>query len=143
MTEPVSRSPVHPVQVALYERLTRDAELMSLVTGVYDQVPEGVARPYVRIGDHVSTADNDLTSYGRQILSTVHVWTEARGNAPGQQIANRIVELLDHQAAALSELVDGHRVVSIRHEYDQALPDPNPQIRHHVIRFRITTAQEV
>jgi len=33
-------------------------------------------------------------------------------------------------------------IVSVRQEYDQALVDPDPQIRHHVLRFRIITAQQ-
>jgi hypothetical protein len=31
--------------------------------------------------------------------------------------------------------------VSIRNEFDQALTDPDPEIRHHVLRFRVITAQ--
>ena len=140
MTAPISRSPIGPVQVAIYQRLTGDSALMALVSGVYDQVPENKAKPYVRIGDHLSTPDNDLTSYGREITVTIHVWTQARGNTSGQAIAARIGQLLDHQERQL--LVEGHQVVSIRQEFDQALPDPDPQVRHHVLRFRITTAQE-
>ena len=142
MTTPISRSPVHPVQVAIYQRLTGDAALAGLVTGVYDEVPEGTAYPYVRIGDHLSIDDNAHGQYGREIPSTIHIWTQARGNAQGQDIANRIVELLDHQHRALSALLAGHRVVSIRCEFDQALKDPNPELRHHVLRFRIITSQE-
>lgn len=141
MTAPVSRSPIHAVQVALYQRLTGDSALMTLLPGgVHDQVPEGTAYPYVRIGDHLSIPDNDHGGFGREITVTVHVWTRARGNAQGQQIADRIIELLDHQAPSL--VVSGHRVVSVRCEFDQALTDPNPELRHHVIRFRIVTQQE-
>lgn len=142
MTAPVSRSPINPLQVAIYERLTGDATLSALVDGVYDQVPEELPRDYVRIGDHLSTPDNDLTSFGREVTETLHIWTRRRGNKLGQDIAARVVELLDHQHRALSVLLEGHRVVSIRCEFDQALPDPNPEIRHHVLRFRITTEQE-
>jgi len=140
VTAPVSRSPIHPVQVAIYRRLTSDTTLAGMVVGVYDQVPEDKTKPYVRIGDHLSVPDNDLSSFGREITVTIHVWTEARGNAQGQAIAARIVELLDHQEQRLD--VDGHRIVAIRHEFDQALTDPDPRVRHHVIRFRIVTAQE-
>jgi uncharacterized protein (UPF0248 family) len=95
--------------------------------------------PYVRVGDHLSIPDNDLGSFGRQITATLHVWTKARGNATGQDIAARINAILDHQSAGL--VIPGHRVVSIRNEFDQALTDPDPEIRHHVLRFRVITAQ--
>jgi hypothetical protein len=88
--------------------------------------------------------DNDHGGYGRQVTQTLHIWTKARGNATGQDIANRINELLDHQHDALTAAFQapaGHRVVSIRNEFDQALTDPDPEIRHHVLRFRVITAQ--
>jgi hypothetical protein len=140
VTAPVSRSPVHPVQEALYGKFTGDGTLMALIEGVFDQVPEGQAYPYVRIGDHLSTPDNDHGGFGREITVTIHVWTKTRGNKQGQAIAARVGELLDHQERQLT--VTGHRVVSIRQEFDQAVPDPDPQIRHHVLRFRIITDQE-
>lgn len=95
--------------------------------------------PYVRVGDHLSIPDNDLTSFGRNVTETLHIWTRARSNASGQDIAARIIEILDHQPEAL--IIPGHRVVSIRSEFDQALTDPDPEIRHHVVRFRVITAQ--
>jgi len=93
----------------------------------------------VRIGDHLSIPDNTHDTYGREITTTIHVWTRSRGNAQGQAIATRIGELLDHRPRDLA--VAGHRVVSIRQEFDQVLPDPDPEVRHHILRFRIQTVQ--
>lgn len=134
-----AKSPIHLVQTAIYQRLKNDATLAGMVTGVYDYVPEGTAYPYVRIGDHLSTPDNTHDTYGREITATIHVWTRSRGNAQGQAIATRIGELLDHRPRDLA--VSGHRVVSIRLEFDQVLPDPDPEVRHHILRFRIQTVQ--
>lgn len=147
MTTPVSQSPIHVVQTALYRLLSDDETLLDLAPGgVHDQVPETQTMPWVRIGDHLSIPDNAHGKFGREITETIHVWTRARGNATGQAIARRIGELLDHQAAALeaagADDLDGHRIVSVRQEFDQALPDPDPQIRHHILRFRIITSQE-
>lgn len=138
MTAPVSRSPIHPVQTAFYQRMVADAVLGGLVSGVFDEVPEGQAYPYVRLGAHLSIPDNAHGQFGRQITLTLHVWTKARGNAQGQAIADRIIELFDHQPLT----VVGHRVVSVRCEFDQALTDPNPELRRHVLRFRTITTQE-
>jgi hypothetical protein len=135
-----AKSPIHPVQTAIYQRLKADPVLAGMVTGVYDYVPEGTAYPYVRIGDHLSIPDNTHDTYGREITTTIHIWTRSRGNAQGQAIAARIGELLDHRPRDLA--VAGHRVVSIRQEFDQVLPDPDPEVRHHIVRFRIQTEQE-
>jgi hypothetical protein len=143
MTHPISESAVGPLQAAVVTRLKADAALVALLKGqaaVYDQPPETVPIYYVRVGDFLSIPDNDHGGYGREITMTLHVWTKYRGNKVGQDISARIIKLLDHQGDALNLV--GHRVVSIRHEFDQALTDPDPEIRHHVLRFRVVTAQE-
>lgn len=145
----ISKSPLNPLQKVLFARLNGDATLAALLGSsvsdvrIVDQPREGMPYPYVRIGDHLSIPDNDHTSFGREVTETLHVWTKKRGNASGQDIAARIVVLLDHQTETLSALlaVEGHKVVTIRAEFDQALTDPDPEIRHHVLRFRVATAQ--
>lgn len=141
-----SKSPLNPLQRSLYDRLDGDSTLRTLLGAagrIVDQVTEGLPYPYVRLGDHLSVPDNDHGGFGREVTETLHVWTRKRGNASGQDIAARIVELLDHKTAELDDLLRprGHKVVSIRCEFDQALTDPDPEIRHHVLRFRVATAQ--
>lgn len=146
MSAPISDSPIHGVQVAIRDLLRDDDQLLEMVTDVFDQVPEDQPFDYVRIGDHLSVPDNAHGQFGRQITETIHIWTKARGNRKGQEIAERIGALLDHQPAALEAFLPAeyaaHRIVAVRQEFDQALADPDPQIRHHVLRFRITTSQE-
>lgn len=152
MTGP-TRNPANPIQRAIVTRLRADGTLAALlapakgitpaVPAVVDQPAEGQEKPYVSVGDHLSIPDNDHTSKGREATETIHVWTQARSNKPGQDIADAITASLDHQVAALSALLaaDGHRCVTIRQEFDQALRDPDSQIRHHVLRFRVQTQQ--
>ncbi|MEX5636533.1 DUF3168 domain-containing protein [Parafrankia sp. FMc2] len=93
------------------------------------------------LGEATEVPDNVHGGFGRQTVITLHVWTTARGYAQGSQIADRLIALLDHQPLAIA----GRRWISTRYEFGQALPDPDPRIRHHLLRFRITTAllQEV
>lgn len=151
----INRSPLNPLQAALVAVLRGDATLKTLLApikgmtpptvAVVDQPPEGQAYPYVTIGEHISVPSYDLTSFGRDITETLHVWTRVNSNGPGQAIANRLIELLDHQHRALSAVPvlasAGQRIVRISCDFDQALRDPDPQIRHHVVRFRIETTQ--
>lgn len=148
-----TRNSITPIQKAIVTILRGDATLAGLLApikgmtpstpAVVDQPPEGQAKPYLRVGDHLSIPDGDHTSAGREVTVTLHVWTQARSNAQGQAIADRVTALLDRQVAAFSAALagDGHRCVTIRQEFDQALEDPDPQIRHHVLRFRIQTVQ--
>lgn len=149
----ISRPPENPLQraivlllradAALAAKLARIRDLSPATPAVVDEVREGQSYPYVRVGDHLSTQANDLTSFGRRVIETIHVWTRTGSMGPGQEIVDLIVGLLDHQPESLTDLLVayGHRCVSVRHEFSQALDDPDPEIRHHVIRFRIETAQ--
>lgn len=152
--QPTNTLPVNAVQRVIVALLRGDATLSALLAtakgitptapAVVDDVQEGQLYPYIAIGDHLSTPDNDLTSFGRQVTETLHVWTKTRSMTPGQTIADRVALLLDHQDAALTALLTplGHRCVRVSSEFDQALRDPDPQIRHHILRFRIITAME-
>jgi hypothetical protein len=126
------------IQAAVYAVLGGDAELTGLVTGVYDTVPEGTAMPYVVLGEATEIPDNRLDGLGRQTTQTLHVWSRYRGFAEANRIAGRLVALLDHQPLPV---VGVHHVMTL-FEFSQTLRDPDPQIRHVPVRFRIYTEQE-
>lgn len=146
-------NPTAAVQKAMVAILRGDTTLAGLlapvagsspaVPAVVDGAAEGQAYPYVTLGEALSIPDNDLTSYGREVTETLHVWTKTRSMAQGQAVANRIVALLDHRTAEVSAALQplGHRCVRVELEFDQALRDPDPQIRHHILRFRFVTQQ--
>jgi hypothetical protein len=143
----ISTPSQNALQTAIVAVLRGDTALTALLGGanpakvVGPRAPEGLAEPYVLVGDHLSIPDNTHTSFGRDITITLHVWTRARSVGPGQTISNRVNELLDHQVAALNAHMVGHRVVAIRQTFDQALQDPDPELLHHVLRFRCETTQ--
>lgn len=137
MTTPAV-TPLGPVQAAIYQVLTGDATLMGMVTGVYDAVPEGAGYPYVVIGEAMEVPAGAHDRYGRETVETLHIWSDYRGFAQSQQIASRVVALLDHQPLT----IDGHHHVATRYEFAQQLRDPaGPNIRHTVLRFRVLTEQ--
>jgi hypothetical protein len=146
VTTPISANPGWAVQVAAVAILKADDTLKGLLgnkAAVYDGPPETATYPYVAVGDHLSIPDNAQGQYGREVTETIHVWTKTRTNAQGQRIADRVTALLDHRVSEMSTALagNGHKCVSIRQEFDQALRDPDPEIRHHVVRFRVQTAQ--
>ncbi|MDT0270255.1 DUF3168 domain-containing protein [Streptomyces sp. DSM 44915] len=137
MTTPTTPAPA--IQRAIYARLTGDTALMVLASGgVYDFVPEPAPHPYIVIGEAIETPDNTHGGFGRQTVVTLHVWTRARGHAPGLAIATRVVGLLDHQPLA----IEGHDHIATNYEFMQTLVDPAPgDIRHVVLRLRVRTDQ--
>jgi hypothetical protein len=136
MTTPVT--PLAPIQQAVYDLLTGDTTLTGLVVGVFDEVPEGTAYPYVTLGEAIEQPDGAHDRFGRQTVLTLHVWTNTRGFTDGEAIASRLISLLDHQPLT----IDGHHHVVTRYEFSQTLRDPEPHVRHIPIRFRVITEQE-
>jgi hypothetical protein len=128
-----------PVQAAVYGALTADAELKAQVSGVFDYVPEDQAYPYVVIGESVETPDNRHGAFGRQTVLTLHVWSQYRGYSEALAIGARVMAVLDHQPLT----VPGLHHVSTKYEMAMTLTDPEPpgDIRHLVLRYRITTEQ--
>jgi hypothetical protein len=118
--------------------LNSDSELRALVTGIFDEVPEGQVHPYVVLGEAFETPDNTHDTFGREVVITLHTWSRYRGYAEVLRITDRIITLLDHQPLSIT----GHNVIAVRHEFAQTLRDPDPEIRHVPIRFRVVTEQD-
>lgn len=132
-----ARSPLAAIQRAIYQRLSGDAELGA---DVYDEVDEDATYPYVRIGEATASPRNWLTGFGWSTTHTLHVWSAQRAFDEANDIVDRLVQLLDHQALDLAD--DTWDVTSVTFEFSQTLTDPHPPHARHVpIRFRIDTEQ--
>lgn len=129
-----------PVQAAIFAKLTGDATLTAMISGVYDgDAPEGAARPYVLIGESIETADDAHGAFGRQTVQTLHVWSDYRGFAECNAIVGVLQTLLDQQPLDIV----GARHVATRFELAQTSVDPDrPGLRHAPVRFRIITSKE-
>lgn len=132
-----SRDTLGPLQTAVYAKLSGDATLTALITGVFDHVPEGTGYPYVVVGEAFATPRNSQDRKGRRTAENIHVWSDHLGYSELNAIADRIIELLDHQALTVS----GHDIVLSNFEFQQTLDDPDPDVRHGVIRFGFTSEQ--
>lgn len=126
-----------PLQSAIFSKLDGDATLSGLVTGVFDDVPEGTQYPYVVVGEAYGTPRNSHDRHGRRNIETLHIWSDYHGYSEVNSIADRVIKLLDHQALT----VTGHDVVLAHYEFAQTVEDPDPDIRHLVLRFAFTTEQ--
>ena len=133
----MAESTLSPLQSALYTKLTGNVPFMAAVTGLFDWVPEGTAYPYVTFGEAMATPRNAQDRFGRRTVETLHVWSKQQGMLQVANIMSLITQALDHQTLT----VTGHDAVMVHHEFEQTLNDPDPEIRHGVIRFAITTEE--
>lgn len=124
---------VRPLQSAIVSALRASSALTSQVSGIFDEVPEGTAYPYVSIGPITETADDAHDRQGLDALVVIHVWSAYPGNAEAADIFAAVDAALDRQPLTVSGWTD----VSIRHEQHQFLKDPDPDIRHVFSQYRV------
>lgn len=127
-----------PLQQAMYERAAADEALVAMVSGVFDEVPETKVYPYVTLGEAIEQPDNTHSNYGAKTDVAFHIWSDYRGYLEGNTIGGRLVELFDHQPLE----IEGHRVVTVRFKQTTPMRDPDPNLRHVIVRFQVITEQE-
>lgn len=124
---------VRPLQTAVIAKLKGSAPLSALVTGVYDEVPEGASLPYVSLGSITETASDTHDHQGLDTLIVIHVWSEYQGNAEAADIFAAVDAALDRVPLTVA----GFKYVSIKHEQHQFVKDPDPRIRHVNAQYRV------
>lgn len=137
MSTPTAAPPFNELQKQLFVALDGD-----ISASVYDHVPEDVSMPWVTIGEVFGVPDNWHGGFGWDILATIHVWTKSLGFKSALDIVNEIIPILDHKRASLA-LPGSWSVVSIRFVSLSTMRDPDPEIRHVPVQFRIVIHQEV
>ncbi|MFC4494067.1 DUF3168 domain-containing protein [Streptomyces ovatisporus] len=122
-----------PLQKAVITALKGDSAFMSLVTGVYDRVPSDRPLPYVTLGSITEHASDSHTDRGLDSYLVLHIWSEYEGNKEAAQILEALDAVLDRQTLP----VIGWQNVSIAFESADTVGDPNPDIRHINVRYRV------
>lgn len=126
-----------PLQVAMFTRLSGDTELTAMA-GVFDEVPEPAPYPHVAFGTFVETPMDSHDQQGLRVDATLHIWSKYRGYAECAEILGHLDRLLDRQPLT----VEGFTKVSVARDWHQFLRDPDPDIRHCPVRFRVWLAKE-
>ena len=102
------------------------------ITGVFDDVPENTAYPYVVIGEETATNIDTKDKDAHEHTLTIHVWSQYRGRKEIKNIMSSVYTTL-HNA---SITVSGASLVNIRHEFENTLTESDGITRHGVMRFR-------
>ena len=129
----MASDPQLPLQKAIYDLLSGDVTLDGLVSGVFDNVPEGTAYPYVSIGDDVLSDWGSHTFDGASCDVSVHSWARELGRKSVKDIMARVYTLLHNVDLSVS----GFSTVACRMENEQTFLDPDGETYHGVQRFKI------
>jgi hypothetical protein len=117
--------------------LRSDQVLVALLGAerVYDQAPPRCAYPFVALGAGICRDWSTSTEEGCEHLLTLHVWSKAGGRKEILRIMNEVRRVLAAQGTQL----DGHRLVNLRSDYEDARLEDDGETYHGVQRFRAVT----
>lgn len=126
------------IQQAIYNNLTGHAPLMAIINGVFDSVPTTTAAPFITTGDVTENNFNTFERSGRDVLYTLHIWSEHEGFSQCYDILSIVNGLLDYQIISISN----YTLVYGRFETANTIRDPDGVTFHLVAQYRFVV-QEV
>jgi len=108
----MKRSPVSPLNKALYERLKSQMSV-----AVYDYVPAGKKAPYVVMTDTTAQSWNTKTVCGADVMATIKVLSEYQGDKEVAELCDTAIFAIQNEPLILSDAwevalssVDSHMV---------------------------------
>ena len=90
------------LQVAIFNALSADANLMAKVTAIYDAPPAGAIFPYVVMGDGTLKDASLKQSAGAEHKFQVDVWADDSGRMPVKEALDLIHTVLHDATLTLS-----------------------------------------
>ncbi len=125
------------LQKSIYEALTNDAVLTSLLGGpkIYDDVPQNPSYPYVTLGQSLARDWSTGSEDGQEHIITLHVWSLSGGKKEAHEIIAAVQDIL-HDAPLI---VTDHNLVNLRQEFSDTRRDPDGEHYHGIVRYRAVT----
>lgn len=120
------------LQKSIFNALDGDSTLQSLVTDVYDFVPESTAFPYVKVGEETSIDNGTKTLQGNEHTLVIHTFSRYRGSKEVKEIMSRIYALLHESSLS----VTGASLVNLRFEFSDVIKENDGFTSHGIQRFR-------
>ena len=119
------------LQKTIYDALDGDSTLQSLVSDVYDFVPENATFPYVKLGEETSVDNGTKTLQGNEHTLVIHTFSRYRGSKETKEIMSRIYALLHESSLSISGAMN-----NMRFEFSDIIKEPDGLTTHGVQRFR-------
>ena len=117
------------VQQAIYAALVA----IPATYPVYDAVPQGVAKPYIVIGEFVGEPDEDLAAASTDLALNLHTWSATAGKSQSHAMLDFIRLRLDGQVLGGAWAIGEDFVELMEDEGSTA----TARIYHGVARYRV------
>lgn len=128
-----------PLQKSIYQRLSTNAELAAMVTGVFDYVPKDQPYPYITIGEPIADPFDTKTTLGEQIAIVIHTWSQYDGKKESYDLLNKSLQITSRKL----QLDDGFKIDLQERTGMQVFDDIDGRTYHGVLRLRFTINREV
>jgi len=128
---------ISSLRQALYQHLTADAAITSLIAGrVYDEPPRAPTFPFLTLGEvRLSDASTGSGPMSEQAL-TLHLFSQQGGLAEAQAVTGALIACLDDVSLTLA----GHALVNLRFTLADLRRESDGRSYHAIVRFRALTA---
>lgn len=94
--------PSNALRKAIYAKLTGNSTLLGMVTGIFDNVPEGTLTPYIKLGQVVTIPQNTMGEKGHVTTFTIDIFSDAPdGFQEAIGIFNEVDSTIDQQKLLL------------------------------------------
>ena len=120
------------LQKTVFDALDGDSTLQSLVTDVFDFVPETTAFPYVKVGEETAVDNGTKTLQGNDHTLVIHTFSRYRGSKETKEIMSRIYALLHESSLTIT----GASLVNLRFEFSDIIKENDGLTTHGLQRFR-------
>ncbi len=122
---------------AVFATLSASGELTGRLGAgrIHDHAPANVPFPYLTFGLTAMQDWSTDTEDGSEHIFTVHVWSKAKG-------LSETLEVMEIVRAALHDAslsLEGHHLVNLRREFEEARFDDDLVVHHGILRFRAVT----
>ena len=119
------------LQKTVFDALDGDSTLQSLVTDVFDFVPENTAFPYVKVGEETAVDNGTKTLQGNEHTLVIHTFSRYRGSKEIKEIMSLVYDVLHESSLTISGAMN-----NMRFEFSDIIKEPDGLTTHGVQRFR-------
>jgi len=133
-------SPVEAILTAIVTTLDATSAVTTLATGgIYNNVPQGTAYPYVEVTSPSDRREDTFGKFGAASLVDVKAVSQYFGDKEASQILDACITALDLTTPTLS----GHATLGLAWESNDRFREVVNGIvtRHHVATYRVWTEQ--
>lgn len=139
MAKGAPRSSLEPILTAVYGALSTAPSVTALAP-VYNNVPQGTARPYLVIENPTEVPWNTMGEFGKDVTLQLHAVVETAGDLAALRLLNAAIAVLDYAKPLLAD----HQCVSLKYEHGATFTEElvgGILLRHHVAVLRVLVTQ--